>query len=115
MDLLPDMIKGRSCHGAVSMGNKMFVIGGNLNLTCEVFDSTSRKFTSIKQMLEINNWIYVRSAVIIGSKILVFCSFSKSVKKKYLIYDIVMDMWKVVENENFPIGYAISCSKIAMI
>ena len=41
---LPDMIKERYCHASVSMGNKLFVIGGFKNTSCEVFDSFSRKF-----------------------------------------------------------------------
>ena len=60
----------------------MFVIDGKNNLNSEVYDSTSRKFTNIKQMLELNNWTYVRSEVIVGSKILVFSG--KSVKKSHL-------------------------------
>ena len=41
---LPDMIEERSHHAAVSIGNKMFVIGGSYTTSCEVFDSFSRKF-----------------------------------------------------------------------
>ena len=48
------MIHHRRCHGAVSMGNKMFVIGGRNNLTCEVFDSVSRRFTNVKEMENID-------------------------------------------------------------
>ena len=46
---LPDMIERRYYHDSVSMGNKMFVIGGGYTdgLGCEVFDSFSRKFTSL--------------------------------------------------------------------
>ena len=44
---LPDMIETRFNHAAVSMGNKMFVIGGSHKTSCEVFDSFSRKFTKI--------------------------------------------------------------------
>ena len=44
---LPDMIEERFYHAAASMGNKQFVIGGDINTNCEVFDSSSRKFTNI--------------------------------------------------------------------
>ena len=47
---LPDMIEGRCVHASVSMGNKMFVIGGSDTSSYEVFDSYSRKFTSIKSL-----------------------------------------------------------------
>ena len=45
---LPDMINGRALHAAVSMDNNMFVVGGNWKLSCEVFDSITRRFTNIK-------------------------------------------------------------------
>ena len=48
MDIyIPDMVEERSSHAAVSVSNKMFVIGGYKNTNCEIFDSCSRKFTSI--------------------------------------------------------------------
>ena len=48
---LPDMLHGRHNHVALSIDNKMFVIGGKWNLSCEVFDRVSRKFTYLKQLL----------------------------------------------------------------
>ena len=45
---LPNMIEGRYKHFHISMSNKLFVIGGEYNLTLEVFDSVSRKFSYIK-------------------------------------------------------------------
>ena len=70
---LPDMIKRRRCHASVSMGNKLFVIGGYFNTSCEVFDSFSRKFT-------VFNYRFVNTigrssciAVCVGNKIIVFC------------------------------------------
>ena len=46
-NFLPNMIRERSEHSAVSMGNKMFVIGGYKTDTCEVFNSIDKNFTSI--------------------------------------------------------------------
>ena len=40
---LPDMIEKRFCHASVSMGNKLFVIGGYDSTSNEIFDSSSRK------------------------------------------------------------------------
>ena len=37
----------RCNHAAVSRGNKLFVIGGSRISSCEVFDSSCRKFTTI--------------------------------------------------------------------
>ena len=50
LDFLPRMINKRSIHGSVCMGNKLFVIGAYHNATCEVYDSSSMKFTSIKHL-----------------------------------------------------------------
>ena len=44
---LPDMIEKRSCHAAVSMGNKLFVSVGYKTSSCEIFDSISRYFTML--------------------------------------------------------------------
>ena len=91
---LADMIEERYCHGTVSMGNKIFVIGGfkhlTWNLTCEVFDSSSRKFTNIKQLLGLNNRVYYDTSVVsIGYKILFFYSTSSSANNKFQIYDVL--------------------------
>ena len=51
---LPNMIEARCQHAAVSMENKMFVIGRRKTLSCEVFDKFSRKFTSIKSFSNLN-------------------------------------------------------------
>ena len=54
---LPDMIERRSYHASVSMGNKLFVIGGESTTSCEIFDSISRKFTLIELKLpKINSY-----------------------------------------------------------
>ena len=81
---LPDMIEGRWCHGSVSMGNKMFVIGGWNNLTCKVFDSSSGKFTNIKQLLVLNYLNYYRASVVsIGNNVLFFYSTKATAKKNF--------------------------------
>ena len=51
---LPDMIDIRGRHGSITMGNKMYVIAGNIDFTCEVFDSVSKNFTYIKEMMVVN-------------------------------------------------------------
>ena len=52
---LPDMLKARSGHGSVSLGNKMFVISRNLSNSCEMFYSISNKFTLLKTKPYVNN------------------------------------------------------------
>ena len=79
---LPDMINERSHHGSVSMGNKMFVIGGvHCNNTCEVFDSISRKFTAIKK-IEVADIVYWLSVISIGNNIFAFPKVCSSEQKK---------------------------------
>ena len=46
------MIEERYGHASVSMGDKMFVIGGKLTASCEVFDRLSRKITAIKSQIK---------------------------------------------------------------
>ena len=49
-NFLPEMIYEWYFHEVVSMGNKIFVVGGSGLTECEVFDSFSRKFTLIKRI-----------------------------------------------------------------
>ena len=44
---LPEMIDKRCDQAAVSMGNRMFVIGGSYTTSSEIFSSFSSKFTQI--------------------------------------------------------------------
>ena len=89
------MIDERYHHGAVSMGNKMFVIGGNI--TCEVLGSVSGKFIYIKQMVRPETFSRTFSAVIIGCKVIVFPKHTSSVDKKCLIYDVPTIKWTLKE------------------
>ena len=90
---LPDMIKVRHYHASVSMGNKLFVVGGYNTSSCEVFDSYSRKYTLIN--LDIINSIdtYNFKAVCLGNKILVFATKQFYQETKLFIYDVINDSW----------------------
>ena len=46
---MPNMVNERICHKSVAVKNKFFVICGYDRNSCEVFDSTTNKFTLIKQ------------------------------------------------------------------
>ena len=110
---LPYMIDERYCHGSVSMGNKLFVIGGNWNKTCEAFDSISRKFTAIKK-IEITYTVML-SVVVIGNKIFAFpkhIQFSCLLKHFY-IYDVLNDQWCVKDLSE--VKYVIGCSKLPIV
>ena len=95
---LPDMNEKRMRHASVSMGNKLFVIGGRRISSCEVFDSYSRKFTTIiseikVSALELNYF----EAFCIGSNIVVFHHFSRSHKSVVYMYDVNELKWSTVD------------------
>ena len=90
-DYLPCMIHKRHLHGAVCMGNKLFIIGGRNTATCEVFDSSSMKFTSIKQ-LERSSFESV-SAVNLGDEIITICSGGKEENNKTFTYSVGKNEW----------------------
>ena len=117
---LPDMIEKRYYHGTVSMGNKMFVIGGfkhlTWNLTCEVFESTSRKFTSINQLLAVNKLYYYQTSVVsIGYKVLFFYSTRDTTKNKLQVYDVPRDQWCLKQNDFIEARWYTSCSKLQLV
>ena len=117
---LPNMIEERCRHGAVSMGNKMFVIGGYKNstwsLTCEIFDSSSRKFTSIKKMVRLYNLNYSDTSVVsIGYKVLFFYSTSCNANNNFQVFDVLKDQWCLMENDFIEAKHYISCSKLPIV
>ena len=113
---LPKMIIGRYDHGAVSMGNKMFVIGGRSLLSCEVFDSISRIFSYIKEIENIKSFHLGSSpAVINGEKILVYPNVTNYKNRKVHIYDVVKNRWYWEENEIKSLKYVISLTKIPIV
>ena len=96
---LPDMIEERSNHAAVSMGNKMFVIGGYDNTSCEMFDSFSKKFTNINSKIKVSDikecCFYAYS---FGKNILVFQDFQEPLKETLVYnYDVDKEKWKNVQ------------------
>ena len=46
-NIFPNMIKGRKNHFSITIGNKLFVIGGYGKIFSKVYDSISRKFTML--------------------------------------------------------------------
>ena len=115
---LADMIEERYCHGTVSMGNKIFVIGGfkhlTWNLTCEVLDSSSRKFSSLKQMLVVKNLNYYRASVVsISNNIFAFSVFREN--SKFQIYDFLTNLWCSKENDFIEAKWDICCSKLPLV
>ena len=120
---LPDMIHSRLRHGAVSVGNKMFVVSGLVpntrfgyneseKLTCEVFDSISRIFTEIRQIKKPLKYLVIPlTAVSIGHKILVLKMFSTEIR----VYDVVKDVWNLEEIVIDEIKSVFTCSKLPIV
>ena len=119
---LPEMINGRYIHGAVSRGNKMFVIGGcnrltrTRRLTCEVFDSSSRKFTNIKQMVNIDAIGMASTSVVsIGKNIFVFRSIYNYMVENVQIYNVPENEWCLGDISIDELNYMNSCSKVPVV
>ena len=84
-------------HASVSMGSKLFVIGGYKSTSCEVFDSCSRKFININ--LEIKSTAfdkYFFRAFSIGPNIVIF-QHSESYKSVIYLYDVNELRWSTVD------------------
>ena len=111
---LPDMIEKRSCHAAVSIGNKMFVIGGYHTSTCEIFHSFSRKFTYIKSINYHSKYECPYEAVCIGHTIVVFYMkllWHKATDTKIIIYDVKRNKWSEMECSVLENLSGVSCAK----
>ena len=95
---LPDMIEERSYHAAVSMGNKMFVIGGKYTTSCEVFDSRSRKFSNINSDIYPYLEEYYFDALSIGNHIVVIQKFINPLTETDVyLYDVGKEKWLNVQ------------------
>ena len=73
----PSMLLPREKHSAFSIGNKMFMIGGGYDDVevfnyFEVFDSVTRKFTSIRSLPKWINYSSPNKIVCVGYKIYLF-------------------------------------------
>ena len=89
---MPNMINIRSLHKSVAVKNKLFLFGGDRTKTCEVYDSTCKKFVLLKPPDDclLNYNVTRPDAVIsIGNKLAIF----RSKKSLCLIYDIENDTW----------------------
>ena len=76
---MPNMIYSRSHHSLVAVRNKLYVFGG-FSKTCEVFDSSSNKFSILKTPSSLPDMgVYMlRGAVSVGKNILIFMRNSRT-------------------------------------
>ena len=92
------MIEERFDHAAVSMGNKMFVIGGKYTTSCEVFDSRSRKFSNINSDIYPYLEEYYFDALSIGNHIVVIQKFINPLTETDVyLYDVGKEKWLNVQ------------------
>ena len=115
------MLKGKSSHSTVTIGNKMFVIAIRyLDNGCEVFDSITNKFTFIKRNLHMENIDYYSpkiEAISVGYKVHVFCAkkclYSKE-KSRILTfcYDVKENTWNSEDNCDPQYVDCFSCAKV---
>ena len=92
---LPDMHFERYEHSAVSMGNKMFIIGGFVQgNSCEVYDKISQKFSCITSP-EVD-MLYVRNVVnqpyCVGNKIVLITGWYENTVH-FSVYDVDESSW----------------------
>ena len=110
----PDMLEARHGHSAVSMNNKMFIIGGIIsNNSCEVFESFTRMFTVVKFQFSFFENDSANLNVSIGNKIYFFANNEAKVVM-ICSYDVEQKVFsfktclEVDNTENF------CCTKVPM-
>ena len=105
---MPSMIHKRFHHKSVAVKNKLFVIGGHSTSNCEVFDSTTNKFTLLNQpTLAPNILQHLSGLITIGSKLFVFRN-----KGYVTIYDSKNDEWLEKTTEATKNLLCFSCASI---
>ena len=115
---LPNMLSARNRHSAVSIGNKLFMIGGNSEYS-EVFDSVTRKFTYVKTLpkwvrtSELDYYDFGKNQVVsIGNEIY----FLQKEDKKFNVYSYYVRNNHFCYKTSFEIGNfkKVSCIKVPM-
>ena len=80
-----NMNNRRYFHKSVAIKNKLFIVKGDSTDTCEVYDSTCKKFVLLKTLNNcLVNYKNLEAVVIIGNKLYVF----HERKSTCFIYDV---------------------------
>ena len=115
------MIQERYGHGSVGLGNKLFVISGHDNSSCEVFDSNSNVFTKTKG-LDHSFCIYSTLPLVsVGYQILAFATLGYNQKlykpetKMLFIYDVLKDQWSLENNKLTSDIEVKCCAKVPVV
>ena len=97
---LADMKFGRYGHSAVSMGNKMFIIGGFgqvfITLPCEVYDKVSKKFSCIEPP-GISTYV-VNQPYCVGNKIVLITDWYENTVN-FCVCDVSKNSWSTHEKQ----------------
>ena len=109
-------VSNKSNHTAVSIGNKMFMIGGSSNYfevlnNFEVFDSVTRKFTAIKSVPKWIKYVDRNQIVCVGYNIYFF-SREENNKVKAYSYDVKKNLFSFKALLNFESNKSFSCTKV---
>ena len=103
---MADMCNFRSEHSSVAVRNKLFAVGGSYGSSGEVYDSTSQRFTLLKNDIDGFGHDFDCKSISIGNKVIVISTGST------LCYDIDKETWveepfEITKNFN-----AFSCVKV---
>ena len=112
------MLSKRKNHTAISIGNKMFIIGGNTNSlevlnNFEVFDSITRKFTYINVSPKWTKYLNPNEIVCVGYNIYFFLGEENNEVKVHS-YDVKKNMFSFKTSLNFENNKCFSCTKLSM-
>ena len=107
----PSLLSRRESHTAVSICNKMFVIGGNAK-NFEVFDSISKKFTHIHYEPK---WVkYLRPNDIVAFGYNIYCFVRDSGQLKVHSYDVKKGLFSYKATLCLQNTVNFSCTKVPM-
>ena len=87
---MPKMVRERVFHHLVAVKCKLFVIGGRQD-SCEVYDSSSKKFSLLKSPAEVLKFDFKNAAgaISMGDRIIVF----EDERKLVACYDLNKEQW----------------------
>ena len=106
---MPNMRERRSGHSLVVVKSKLFVIGGTLSATSEIFDNNSKTFVTLKSP----RLIGYNKSLSIGSKIFIFQT-KKEDNCSVITYDVRKDKWAEEPCEAIANLPDYSCLKLAI-
>ena len=108
--LMPSTTNIYSYHSLVVVKDKLFVIGGDEEDCCEVFDNVCKKFVSLKYPPYTQLYTDFNKSLAVGNKIVVFLDLSPYV----VCYDVDKDEWSEEPCELTEDLDGFSCAKLPL-